>query len=262
MSAVLSRVEPGVAGPLLHQFATGDPAQGRGAALAGEEVSPRHFAALSYPLGCESYWLTYCRIRRQGLSSKVRFGSRGTFYDSGAGLTIVLSRYREIATAMIRKLTLTDVEEAYAILLEVTAWLKAKGIPQWETPLPKPVYTRWLAQGLCYGYVVDDRVAAVFTIRQSDLSEWDVSTAAPVNWLSTMAVSRSFSDQGIGSLMLSWIRHQIDTPIFLDCVDHHGFLPQFYRSHGFREVKRKNLYGHPMVLMECLPSLVAPHHSV
>ena len=151
---------------------------------------------------------------------------------------------------MIRKLILADVEEAYPIILEVTAWLNARGIKQWEKPIPKPVYTTWLSQGLCYGYVVDNQIVAVFTIRKSDLSEWEVATAEPVHWLSTMAVRRSFSHQGIGALILSWVLHHIDKPIFLDCVDHQGVLPQFYRLNGFREVKRKVLYGTQMVLLE------------
>ncbi len=153
---------------------------------------------------------------------------------------------------MIRKLTLTDFEDAYRILLDVAAWLHAKGIKQWETPLPKPVYTTWLSQGLCYGYVVDSSMAAIFTIRKSDLFEWEIPTAHPVNWLSTMAVSRSFAGQAIGVQILSWVLHNIEKPLFLDCVDYGDVLPTFYRSNGFREVKRKELYGSPMVLMEAI----------
>ena len=41
---------------------------------------------------------------------------------------------------MSRKLTLADGEDAYHIILEVTAWLHAEGIQQWEKPLPKPIY--------------------------------------------------------------------------------------------------------------------------
>ncbi|WP_179131454.1 GNAT family N-acetyltransferase [Candidatus Entotheonella palauensis] len=156
---------------------------------------------------------------------------------------------------MIRKLTLTDFEDAYRILLDVAAWLRTKGIKQWETPLPKPVYTAWLSQGLCYGYFADGRLAAVFTIRTSDLAEWDMSTAQPVNWLSTMAVSRSFAGQGIGTQILSWILSHIEKPLFLDCFDDDDVLPQFYRANGFREVKRKHLHGGPMVLMEAIVDL-------
>ncbi len=151
---------------------------------------------------------------------------------------------------MIRKLTLTDFEDAYRILLDVAAWLRTRGIQQWETPLPKPVYMTWLSQGLCYGYFVDRRLAAVFTIRTSDLSEWEIPTTHPVNWLSTMAVSRSFAGRGIGARILAWVQRHIEKPLFLDCFDDHDVLPRFYRLNGFREVKRKHLHGGPMVLME------------
>ncbi|WP_089944502.1 GNAT family N-acetyltransferase [Candidatus Entotheonella palauensis] len=153
---------------------------------------------------------------------------------------------------MIRQLALADFEDAYRILLDVAAWLRIKGIKQWETPLPKPVYTTWLSQGLCYGYFVDGRLAAVFTIRTSDLSEWGIPTAHPVNWLSTMAVSRSFAGHRIGGQILSWILSHIEKPLFLDCFDYDDVLPKFYRANDFREVRRKHLHGGPMVLMEAI----------
>ncbi len=119
---------------------------------------------------------------------------------------------------MIRKLTLADFEAAYQILLEVRAWLHAKGIKQWETPL----------------------------------AEWEIPMAHPVNWLSTMAISRSFAGQAIGGRILAWVLRHIEKPLFWDCVAYGDVLPQFYRSNGFREVKRKHLYGSPMVLMEAI----------
>lgn len=156
---------------------------------------------------------------------------------------------------MIRQLTLEDFEDAYRILTDVAAWIRDKGIKQWETPLPKPVYTTWLLQGLCFGYFADGHLAAVFTIRTSHLSGWGIPTAHPVNWLSTMAVSRSFAGQGIGAQILSWVLHHIEKPLFLDCFDSDDVLPQFYRSNGFREVKRQHLHGGPMVLMEAISDL-------
>ncbi len=155
-------------------------------------------------------------------------------------------------TTTIRQLSLTDFEAAYRILLDVSAWLRAKGIKQWETPLPKPVYTTWLSQGLCYGYFIDHSLAAIFTIRTSDLSEWEIPMAHPVNWLSTMAVSRLFAGRGIGAQILAWVLSNVEKPLFLDCFDYGDVLPQYYRSNGFREVKRKYLHGGPMVLMKAM----------
>ena len=94
-----------------------------------------------------------------------------------------------------------------------------------------------------------EKLIAIFVVRNSRLLEWEVNNVDPVTWLSTIAVDRRYSKQGVGVDILKWVQKNFDKPIYLDCVDCNSFLPDFYRGHGFKEVKRMKLYGSSMVLM-------------
>ena len=67
---------------------------------------------------------------------------------------------------MINKLNTSYEELAYQIILEVTSWLKNKNIQQWEKPLPKSVFSKWISEGSCYGYFVARKINSYFCSKE------------------------------------------------------------------------------------------------
>jgi GNAT superfamily N-acetyltransferase len=147
----------------------------------------------------------------------------------------------------LRQLQPNEFEAAYHILIDVTDWLLANGIQQWQKPLPREVYLRRHAAGQNYGFFVDESLAAVVSlIPNYRVAEWDddLPTSDYV-WLGTLATAPRFIGRGLGRGMLHKIEEMLRqrgvTEIWLDCAVGEGTLPRFYQSAGYRPLLTKNV---------------------
>lgn len=145
-----------------------------------------------------------------------------------------------------RRLRDAELDSAYAILMEVTAWLASKGIRQWHQTFPREMYEARQARGENYGLLVDGELAAVVSLLEERPEYWsDVLPETDFKWLATLAAARKFSGQKLGELAMSEAEHFLAqeglSEIYLDCVYANGTLPKFYTSLGYKEVARRDL---------------------
>ncbi|MEP7290150.1 MAG: GNAT family N-acetyltransferase [Chloroflexota bacterium] len=145
-----------------------------------------------------------------------------------------------------RRLKISELDDAYAILTEVAAWLLSKGIRQWAQPLPREIYKQRQQRGENYGLFVDGELATVVSLLEYRPEYWSqLLPETNFKWLATLASSRNYSGQKLGELAMLEAEHFLTQEglgnIYLDCVYNDGMLPRFYSLLGYKEVARKDL---------------------
>ena len=156
-----------------------------------------------------------------------------------------------------RQVVGSEVDEAYAVYLEVFEWLNAKGVRQWLQALPREVFVERQRQGELFAHYIEDRIAAVVTVAFDTNPYWSEEIGGDRSWwIWTLAVARRYSGARVGEQVMqeceTRIRGAGAADAFLDCVA--GFLPGYYRRLGYEVLGRKDTTfpsGNtlPMVLM-------------
>jgi hypothetical protein len=140
-----------------------------------------------------------------------------------------------------RSLHADEFDDAYAIICEVTEWLLAKGIQQWERPFPMDRYRQRHDEGRNYGLFVGADLAVVGSLMPALPLYWgDYPAEKPMIWLSTLATALKFKGRKLGYRMLEQIDHHCRAQgianIYVDCV--YGFLPGYYEAAGYQWITR------------------------
>ena len=148
----------------------------------------------------------------------------------------------------IRKLNISETEEAHSLISSVTAWLESENIDQWDSVLPISVFSQFVVEQSAYGVFELTEMQALFVLRRKSLAEYASESDGDVLWLSTVCVDRRYAGLGIGRMIIDYVKSNANEAVFLDCVA--GVLPKYYASYGFAEVMRKKLYRKQMVLMK------------
>ncbi len=149
-------------------------------------------------------------------------------------------------TYLFRRLHDQELDEGYAIIVEVTNWLLSRGIRQWLQPFPPEMYHERQERGENYGLLVDDELAAVVSLIDYRPEYWSEHLPKTrYKWLATLASSRKFKGQKLGELTMSeaeqFLAKEGLPAIYLDCIYGDGVLPQFYTSLGYQLVDRKEI---------------------
>lgn len=157
------------------------------------------------------------------------------FYQSAA-----MTKYE------FRSLRLDEVDNAYAIIEEVTRWLLDQGVRQWLQPLPYEIYRQRQQQGNNFGLFADGELAAVVSLLDDRPSYWDTYLPkARFKWLATLASSRRYKGQNLGQLVIERAEEYLAEAgfkqVYLDCIYGNGILPKYYVLLGFEQVARADI---------------------
>jgi ribosomal protein S18 acetylase RimI-like enzyme len=143
-----------------------------------------------------------------------------------------------------RRLTDAEVERGYAVIVETVAWLLAKGITQWQRPLPRAVYDRRQGLGQNCGLFIGGELAVVLSLLEDDPSWWaDFPRPGRAFWLATLATANAFGGQDLARVALQAAMADLAARgvvyFCLDCVHGNGFLERFYATLGFERLTRQ-----------------------
>ncbi len=134
---------------------------------------------------------------------------------------------------------------AHEIVVAATHWLNARGVRQWDTPIPPETYRERHDAGLNYGLFDNGDLVAVMTLKEEVPAYWQPvrEFRTPFRWLSTLAIDRAHAGGGLGRKALlgaeDHLRNAGIPLIYLDCVDRGGALPRFYSGAGFTMLERR-----------------------
>ena len=160
--------------------------------------------------------------------------------------------------ASFRQVVGAEIDDAYAIYLEVFAWLNAKGVRQWLRALSREAFVEHQRRGELFAYDLDGRLAAVVTLAFENSPYWIEEIGEDRRWwIKSLAVARRYRGARVGERVMqqseALIRGAGAAEAFLDCVDA-GFLPAYYTRLGYQELGRKEITypsgnTFPMMLM-------------
>ena|SRR6266446_3377020 len=135
-----------------------------------------------------------------------------------------------------------ELQRGHAILCEAFQWLMHHNIKQWTAPTPMGVYQEWQRNQRNYGLFVAGELAVVLSLVEGPLDEWrDVADCNIVLWLHALATATRFKggERGRQAVRCAIEAAQArSSALYLLCAYGNGFLPSFYQSLGFQEVKR------------------------
>jgi ribosomal protein S18 acetylase RimI-like enzyme len=163
-----------------------------------------------------------------------------------------------------RGLRADEVDRAYALYLDVCAWLKQKGVRQWLLPKPRSKFDERQERGENYGLFLGKDLAAIVTLGCEVHEKWPEELGPARRWwLHTLAVAPEFRGRRLGEATVAaavgWLRSRGADELILDC-DAHGVLPAYYRKLGFvtRAQKPVSFPSGNAFLIELMSQRIAP----
>lgn len=158
---------------------------------------------------------------------------------------------------------MVDREEASPGSVDTVAWLREKGHPQWQRPLPREIYAARHAAGENFGLFIEGCLAAIVSLLHQAPSHWHADLPdGPIRWLSTLATANAFRGRDLGKTALAEVMRHLRgegvDQVWLDCSP--GFLQAYYEAAGFRVAARGMRYvsragcAFDLVLMSRVPT--------
>ena len=144
-----------------------------------------------------------------------------------------------------RAATKTEVDEAFALYLDVVAWLRSRGIRQWLKPLARVEFDERQERGELFALFADNRMAAIVSLACEEDSDWRQHISAEKRWwIKSLAVARSHGGRAVGEEVIRQCEAHLAgagaTEVWLECVDT-GFLPEYYTRLGYEVVKHAEI---------------------
>src|SRR5262245_50612308 len=99
-------------------------------------------------------------------------------------------------------LSAAELDLGYAVYLSACEWLKAHGIRQWVTPLPRSIYAVRHERGENYGLFVEGQLAVIISLGPDTPIEWAEVLPESQTWIHTLATRSDYRGQGLGALTL------------------------------------------------------------
>jgi GNAT superfamily N-acetyltransferase len=138
-----------------------------------------------------------------------------------------------------------DLERFSHVLLEVAAWLQAKGQPMWmvDELAPETLLEHYDLQEMHLGLLTSGEPAAAMVVQQSDEFFWPDVPEGESLFIHKLAAARRLKGRGAAAAMLNWAkaeaREQGKIYLRLDCAADRPKLCRFYEGYGFRRVGRR-----------------------
>jgi ribosomal protein S18 acetylase RimI-like enzyme len=144
-----------------------------------------------------------------------------------------------------RAVTTREVAAAYALYMEVVAWLKAKGVRQWLRPLDLADFEGRQSRGELFAYFEREAMSATVSLAHEQDHDWEKHVGAePRWWLKTLAVASAHRGRDLGATVVAaaeaHLRSKGANEVWLECVDA-GFLPDYYARLGYEVIKRARI---------------------
>lgn len=157
----------------------------------------------------------------------------------------------------MKKVHIEYFNKIYNILLECSAWLKSKGIKQWNPPYPENRFKDDIKNGKVYYFIREKRIRGTATISAkkpfyypSNLWKFDIKTW----YITKLAVPRKLKGRNIGKKLLIKIEKEAKLQkikkLRLDVPEYNKKLIDYYFDSGFAPVKKAILKTTPSILME------------
>jgi predicted GNAT family N-acyltransferase len=150
-----------------------------------------------------------------------------------------------------------DLSEVYALLEERSAWLRSKGVAQWNPVYPMERLSREIEAGHVWYWEVNRKIVATVTLFSTRPDYypphvWQDTTRA---WyIARLAVATRLGGAGIGKRLLNSIEHdgalEELQALRLDVAASNPFLEEYYAALGFCRVATGEIKGAPSVFLE------------
>ncbi|OSC73740.1 GNAT family N-acetyltransferase [Streptomyces sp. BF-3] len=140
---------------------------------------------------------------------------------------------------LVRPGRIDELNVVETLLCEASAWLASRSIDQWQYPPHRDRITEALERGVCFLAFEDSRPIA--TIQVDDFADpefWNTEDRPEAAlYVHRMAVARSNSGAGVGSMLLDWASERAADQgkrwLRLDAWKDNQGLHQFYKDAGF-----------------------------
>lgn len=150
-----------------------------------------------------------------------------------------------------------EFAEVYALLEEGSAWLRGRGLVQWNPVYPRERFVRELGAGYVWYWRMDGKVFATVTLfpnRPEYYPDGVWDDAVPAWYVCRLAVSRVHAGAGVGRRILDQL--EVDAArsklrmLRLDVTASNPFLERYYRDLGYRRVASGEIKGGLSIFME------------
>ena len=152
--------------------------------------------------------------------------------------------------------TQDDADAAYALILEASAWLKRRGIAQWDPPFPRELFDQCVLRDEVWLLRAETgSILGTVNLAQSPPTYLPAVNAAPPCWyLSRLVVARALAGRGMGAKMLRLSEDEARVAgahwLGLDCLTDNARLRRYYRDAGWREWGTARTFGADLTLFE------------
>jgi GNAT superfamily N-acetyltransferase len=147
---------------------------------------------------------------------------------------------------IFRNINDSELNQAYSIICETVEWLNSKEIKQWIGPIPIEIYKKRQIKNENYGLFHDGILKVVLSIVFESISMWNDQIGNDKNWwIHTLATSNHYRGKNFGRIGIQKaIKYLLDKSVevfYLDCIEGNGFLPEFYRKLGFKQILNRKM---------------------
>jgi len=150
-----------------------------------------------------------------------------------------------------------DIDRLYSILEDCSAWLKSKGVQQWNPVYPKKLFFKNVQCGEVFYFTTGDKLTGTATLYNEKpfyypTDVWNDNLK--VWYLCRFAVPRHLKNKQAGSEIIREIENKARESgierIRLDVVKSNPFLESYYANLGFQRISEVVLKETPSILME------------
>ena len=175
-----------------------------------------------------------------------------------------ISYARRVDVGSRLQATLDDAEELYGLLLEASAWLRQKGLRQWNPEYPRQRFVREIDEGHVWYWAADGEAIGTTTLLE-DRPEYypkGVWEDGVRTWyVCRFAVSRKLAGQRVGEQLLARLETDAAAAgvraLRLDVASSNPFLETYYVARGFKRCQTAEVLGERCVFLEKAISLTA-----
>jgi ribosomal protein S18 acetylase RimI-like enzyme len=150
-----------------------------------------------------------------------------------------------------------DADELYGLLVEASAWLKEKGLRQWNPAYPRQRFAREVDEGHVWYWAAEGQAIGTITLleRRPEYYPRGVWEDGPRAWyLCRFAVSRKLAGRRVGEHLLAGLESDAVTAgiraLRLDVTSSNPFLEAYYTARGFERRQTAELFGEQCVFLE------------
>lgn len=151
----------------------------------------------------------------------------------------------------------SDWQKVHGLLVEAAAWLREKGLRQWNPEYPSHRFAREVEAGSVWYWAGGGEVIATATLHELRPEYYPPGVwedEIPAWYVCRFTVARRFAGQRVGEQVLE--RIEADAvgagirALRLDVTASNPFLEEYYLARGFQRHQTVEIFGEPSVMLE------------